>query len=207
MKPAARLAMLLLLIALLLAAHQAMAPRLLSLAGAAACVREGLSVACAFPDKAPAQEVSLALLAGALTAFALAGRVLPSGIVTPFVLLLSFLLAMCAGIDALAETPARNLAGVFSHTLNVVTLAVAGSLAGLAFLFRPPLHRMALVAIPSFFLSSGLLSSFLLVRDLMPGAAGLLLLFLLYAFGGFVLHLMLAAGLLAGAAEASRPAR
>lgn len=131
-----------------------------------------------------------ALAAAAILCIRLFAR---SMIAAPFMLLVLYLVLGCALVDAIFERPLLAADQIITDTLNVLSFVVALSLFFVAMVapYNSALALRYVVACATSFAARDLsFLIFLAIKAAFPGTLALFLLFFLYSFGCFTIHLM-----------------
>ena len=166
--------------------------------GISDCVSAGFSIHCEIlrPDGFgwPAH---LVVLLASLAALILIRTVFTSFAAVPFFALAGATLIFCSGFDLLFNLPVKNFSQLFSETFNLLSFVIF-----LSFSFAIAITPGDLRMFPRFL--AAMLQSYV-TRDLVflfyvgiqghyPGMTGLYLLFVVYSFGAFTIHIMSVAG-------------
>ena len=173
-----------------------------------ACHAVAAGVTCDYPPVAVGFTTAEALLGATLAVvLAVTWRWFRTWMAYPFIAVMSVLGLFAVGYDAIVGLPVVGETRIVNDTMNVLQAIILASFV-LTFLvlrrLTVPLPRVAVAVALSFGAKTGALIAFLFVQRAIGGAAELLLLFALYAFGAFSLHLMTIAGLVRHARAPSR---
>lgn len=150
-------------------------------------------LSCDYPPHAPIAGAWLAV-AGAAAALALVARLrFRRHLLYPFVATMSAVALFAACYDRLVGLPVLRESKIVSDTMNVLGFVMLASFVLMVLVLRrrpAPMARIVVAVAASFAAKSAAMVAFALSRPALTGATELLMLFLVYAFGAFALHLM-----------------
>ena len=115
----------------------------------------------------------------------------------PFIALISLLCGLAILFDLGAARPIINAPKIINDTINILGAVIAASFALILIIVRREpfsLSRLAWAIVISFSIKTLSATAFLELRIGVYGATELFLLYLVYAFGAFTLHLMTVSG-------------
>ena len=158
------------------------------------CTADFATLSCIYPSETGAPVISYAILAFALlVVVATTVRWLRASLAYPFILTISVLLASALTYDVVTRNPILEETRIVNDTMNVLGAAILASLVLTFLVIRRndlPLRHVVFMIVASFAAKISAMVTFAIVRTSVAGATELLLLFLVYAFGAFALHLM-----------------
>ena len=158
------------------------------------CVQAFLSSRCTFADDglvAMPSYIALAAFLAAVLGFTwlLARRT----VAFPFIALIALLCGSAILFDVLVARPIIHAPKIINDTINILGAVIAASFALVLIIVRKEpfsLYRLAWAVVVSFTIKTLSATAFLELRIGVYGATELFLLYLVYAFGAFTLHLM-----------------
>jgi hypothetical protein len=158
------------------------------------CGQEFLSSHCTFADDglvAMPSYVALAAFLAAVLGFTwlLARRT----VAFPFIALIALLCGSAILFDVTVGRPIIHAPKIINDTINILGAVIAASFALILIIVRKEpfsLYRLAWAVVVSFTIKTLSATAFLELRIGVYGATELFLLYLVYAFGAFTLHLM-----------------
>lgn len=163
-----------------------------------ACTANFLSVSCAFPKDTIGPVQSYALLAALVTTVLVVFRFFGRGsILYPFLTMMGIICLGTLGFDVLFQQPVINSPKIINDTINILGAVIAASFVLLLVILRhqpyglPSLVRAAAISYGVKIVS---VTFFIAVSRDIYGATELFLLYIVYAFGSFSLHLMTISG-------------
>ena len=148
---------------------------------------------CDYPRAAPVPGVWFAFLVGAMAVWAIARLQFHRALAFPFVATMCAMTMFAAAYDAVSGLPLIHEARIVNDTMNVLGFVMLASFVLLVAILRrqpAPLGRIAAAVGLSYGAKTVAMLAFALSRPVVSGATELLLLFAVYAFGAFALHLM-----------------
>lgn len=158
------------------------------------CVQSFLSVRCALPQDVAAITPAYALLGLFLLGFALLLRgPWKHSAPYPFLMLSLVLCALALLWDLVSVRPILSGAKIVNDTINVLGAVIAASFTLLIIICRRQafsLGRLALATVTSYGLTIVSIAAFIALSSSIFGVTELFLLYVIYAFGSFTLHLM-----------------
>ncbi len=164
------------------------------------CTSDLLALTCDYPRQPTGFGPSYGVLAIVAALFLIAGRAwFRSALAYPFVVTMATLTVGTLLYDVAAARPILEEARIINDTMNVLGAAMLASFM-LTFAIisrgRLALGHAAFAMMLSFGAKIGALVGFGLFRETIMGATELLMLFVIYTFGAFTVHLMALCGML-----------
>ena len=158
------------------------------------CSQSFLTSKCAFgPDQALGPDAFGALGLFLIAVLGIAHFRFRSAVAYPFLMLIGGLCLAALALDTALGNPIIHAAKVINDTLNILGAVIAASFVLLLVILRnQPYSLPALLwaVILSFAIKTLSVTAFVELRGAVFGITELLLLYIVYAFGAFTLHLM-----------------
>lgn len=158
------------------------------------CRQAFLTSTCAFgPDRALGPDAYGSLGLFLIIVLVIAHFRFRSAVAYPFLMLIGGLCLAALALDMLLGNPIIHAAKVINDTLNILGAVIAASFVLLLVILRnQPYSLPALLwaVILSFAIKTLSVTAFVELRGAVFGITELLLLYIVYAFGAFTLHLM-----------------
>jgi peptidoglycan/LPS O-acetylase OafA/YrhL len=158
-----------------------------------ACTDDLTLLHCTYPAQVASRGGTWVLAAFACLALAIGHRWLRDSIAWPFAATLAVVALIAVGYDLTAGRLVLEESRIVSDTMNVLGFVMLASfMLTLAILRRGhvPLHHAALAVLVSFGAKTAAMLAFAAIRTGLGGAGEMLVLFIVYAFGAFGIHLM-----------------
>lgn len=162
------------------------------------CTQQFFTVNCAFPqDSVEARSGYPALLAFLLVVVLGLRLVFRSVAAYPFMMLSAALCTAAIAWDSVAVRPVMFSPKILNDTINILGAVIAASLTLIVVLARREpfsLARLAFATLTSYGLTILSVSAFIELSKGVYGVTELFLLYVIYAFGSFTVHLMTVCG-------------
>ena len=177
-------------VAIWLLAGELAAP-VISALSPAQCEARGMFTHCVLPAAEGIDiPTHLAMLAVTVVAAAFVVMFMWERVAAPFLLFQLVLFGFCLVFDVLVGKPISNASLIFSDTLNILGVVILLSFFfAIAIGIGTPLS-LTVAAIASHTARLLSFAAFAWLQPHFPGASGMFLLFTMYAFGTFTLHVM-----------------
>lgn len=174
------------------------------------CTVDFLSTQCAFEADKVESMTAYWILGGGIGLVMLALRLFwRDSVIYPFMMLFGILSLGAIAFDVAMVRPVINGPKITNDTINILGSVIAASFFLLLVILRHqryPLLSVARAAAGSYFIKVLSVTFFIAVREGVHGATELFLLYIVYAFGAFSLHLMTVCGFIAKTASAEKEA-
>ena len=174
------------------------------------CSQQFFTVTCAFPqDSVEANSAYPALVAFLLVAVVALRLFWRSAAAYPFLILSAALCTAAIAWDGIAVRPVLFSPKIINDTINILGAVIAASFTLIIVLARREafsVGRLAAAALTSYGLTVLSVSAFVELSRGVFGVTELFLLYVIYAFGSFTLHLMTVCGFVAHLPRAVRSA-
>lgn len=174
------------------------------------CSVDFLSTKCAFENDALEPAASYYVLGASLLAVMAALRFLwRDAVVYPFLMLFGCLAIGAVAYDLTMLRPVINGPKITNDTINILGSVIAASFFLLLVILRREQYSIlsvARAALGSYTIKVLSVTGFIAVREGVFGATELYLLYVVYAFGAFSLHLMTVCGFIARTASGEKEA-
>ena len=158
------------------------------------CSQAFLTSQCAFgPDQVLAPDAYAALGLFLLALLGLVHLRFRAAVAYPFLMLIGGLCLAALALDLILGNPIIHAAKVINDTLNILGAVIAASFVLLLVILRNQpysLARLGWAVLLSFAIKTLSVTAFVELRGAVFGITELLLLYIVYAFGAFTLHLM-----------------
>lgn len=176
-----------------------------------ACHQAFLTSQCAFgPDTALGADAYSVLGLFLVIVLGLAQWRWRHTVAYPFLMLIGLLCVAALALDMALGNPIIHAAKVINDTLNILGAVIASSFILLLVILRNQPYSLAALAwavLMSFAIKTLSVTAFVELRGAVFGITELLLLYIVYAFGAFTLHLMTVSSFVAGLAPRALPVR
>lgn len=158
------------------------------------CRQVFLTSSCAFgSDQLVGSDTYLALALAIMALLILAHWRWRETVAYPFLMLIGLLCLAAIAIDTVAGRPVIHAPKVINDTINILGAVIASSFILLLVIIRKhdySLPSLLIAVAISFAIKTISVSAFVALRGAFFGVTELLLLYIVYAFGSFTLHLM-----------------
>lgn len=165
------------------------------------CVQQFFTLSCAFPADRAEVNAGYFVLLGFVLFTAAALRVFWHSTASyPFLMLSAALCTAALGLDIIAQRPVLFGPKIINDTVNVLGAVIAASFTLLIILCRKvsfSLVRLALAVGISYGLTAISVIAFIELSSSVFGVTELFMLYVIYAFGSFTIHLMTVCGFVA----------
>jgi hypothetical protein len=156
---------------------------------------------CSFPSDTGDSMAGAAVLAASVIGFlTLARWKWREATAYPFLALFGWICLLAIAYDAVAGRPVINASKIINDTVNILAAVIAASFVLLLVIIRKENYSLLVLAraiATSFAVKVVSVTVFIAISELVFGATELFLLYVVYAFGAFTLHLMTVCGFIA----------